>query len=190
MIKNTLLPSEYSEIMEHLYYDCNVNNRTFISSSFTPHGIHCIDTEYCRRIQNICKPVLKLIKIERKPHYRDGEYESDFWDEYTELSLDEDYHNYDRIVFIHNQNNPYIKMPTPEYVVEFFKKYPNSKSIFNYQTQSIIETEYCYTYPTYLASHKGENPENLKKEIEENTHLHKLIKENLLDNLHNYIKCL
>jgi hypothetical protein len=167
--------------MRDLYYDCAGSYGRYVSSSYTSYGISCIDSEYCRRIQNIYKPVLKLIKIERVPHYKDGTYRSDYWDEYTELSLDDDYHNYDRVSFIHNEGNSFIELPDK-------RTEKGKENGVQYQQFMLITPEYSYTHPTYSAKHRGEDPKLLRKEIKENPHLHKLIKKNLLDNLTNYIK--
>ena len=166
--------------MEDLYYDC-AGSYGSVSSFYTSYGIRCIDSEYSRRIQNLYKPVLKLIKIDRVSHYGSGIYTSDYWDDYTELSLDEDFHNYDRVCFVHDEGNAFIELPD--------KRTEKGKANgIQYQQFMLITREYSYTHPTYSAKHKGEDPKALRKEIKENPHLHKLIKKNLLGNLTNYTK--
>ncbi len=167
--------------IDQYYYDCafqvvDVYDRRF-SSGFTSYGIKCIDSEYCRRIQNIGNPVIQLIKIERTHHYKDGNYYADYWDEYTELPLDQDFYSCNRSAFCYNKNNfADIKMPK------------DFKSIRPYQKVRLIATEYTYTHPTYSAKHKGEDPNMLRDEIIKNPNLHQLIKDNLLGNLENYLK--
>ncbi len=171
--------------MEDYYYDCSGENdvygdRRFISL-YTSYGIKCIDSEYSRRIQNIGKPVLRLIKINRTHHYEDGTYRSQWWDDYTDMSLDEDFKSYDRSMFIHDEGSVFIELEDKR--TEYGKK-----NNIPYQQFVHIVKEYCYTHPTYSAKHKGEDPKALRKEIRENPHLHKKIKQNLLGNLKNRLK--
>lgn len=163
------------------YYDCAPQNG-FVSSSYTSYGIKCIDSEYCRRIQNINNPVKKLIRVDRVPHYRDGTYSSDYWDEYTELPLDEDFRSYDRSVFVHNDNEIYSYHVITE---DMQRRIDRGRP---YNDKYIIVKEYTYTHPIYSAKHNGEDPEALEKEIKDNHNLHQTIKDNLLLNLKNILQ--
>lgn len=166
--------------IQDFYYDCAFQSTTYgdrrFTSGWTPHGIKCIDSEYSRRIQNIGREVVKLIKIKRTAHYKDGNYRSDWWDEYTELPLTEDFYSYDRVAFCYS-NNVFVELEPP-------KGY-NPKYKREYQQKRLITSEYTYTHPTYSALHRGEDPKMLEEEIIKNPNLHQVIKDNLLDNLKN-----
>jgi hypothetical protein len=168
-----------------IYYDCAPTSSKFadraVSSSWTPHGIRCIDSEFSRRIQNINRPVLKLIKVERKPHYFDKDYTSDYWDEYTELPLDKDFHNHARVAFIHNESPIYREL-------EDDRTDKAKANEIQYQQFELIHSIYTYTHPIYSAKHKGEDPKALEKEIKKHPSLHKDIKKNLLSNLKSYLE--
>lgn len=170
--------------IEDYYVDCAgssivVGDRR-ITNFFTPYGIKCLDSEYSRRIRNINKPVVKLIKVDRNPHYFDGSYRSHWWDDYTELPLNEDFHSYDRAAFIHDESWHFRELED--------KRTEKAKSNgYQYQQFELIHSLYTYTHPTYSAKHKGEDPKALRKEIKENPHLHPKIKENLLHNLKTYL---
>lgn len=171
--------------MEDYYYDCshiNVNygDRNF-SSAYTPYGIRCIDSEYHRRIINIYKPVIKLIKVERNPHYFRDNYRSDWWDDYIDLPLDEDFYSYDRVAFVHDEGGLFQEL-------EDVRTDKAKENGIKYQQFEFLLPIYTYTHPTYSAKHKGEDPKALAKEIRTNPHLHKKIKANLLANLKNYLK--
>lgn len=171
-------------MVEDYYVDCAgssiVAGDRRITSFYTPHGIKCIDGEFSRRIQNINKPVVKLIKVDRNPHYFDETYSSDWWDDYTELSLNEDFYSYGRTAFIHHDGNIFRELED--------KRTEKAKiNGIQYQQFELIAFIYTYTHPTYSAKHKGEDPTKLRKEIEENPNLHPKIKENLLGNLKTYL---
>lgn len=160
---------------QQYYYDCAFQVSEFgdrrFTSGFTPHGIKCIDKEYSNRIINIGREVVQLIKIERTAHYKDGNYSSNWWDDYTELSLEEDFYSYDRVAFCYTKDNYIILEP------------PKGARLGRYQQRRLIAPEYTYTHPTYSAKHKGEDPKMLEEEIIKNPNLHPVIKDNLLENL-------
>lgn len=167
--------------IENLYYDCSPTVGGYVSSTWTEHGIRCIDSEFCRRIQNINKPVLKLILVERNPHYFNGNYTSGYWDDYTELPLDKDFYSHDRVAFIHDDSQLYREL----------KDTRSDKAKSNgiqYQQFELLHFVYTYTHPTYSAEHRGEDPKALANEIENHPSLHKVIKKNLLDNLKTYLE--
>lgn len=167
-----------------IYYDCSPQSSNFadrnISSYWTPYGIRCIDSEFCRRIQNIYKPVIKLIKVDRKAHYFDGNYRSDWWDDYTDLPLDKDFYSYDRVCFVHDEGGLFKEL-------EDVRTDKGKANGIKYQQFELLLPTYTYTHPTYSAKHKGEDPKALAKEIRNHSSLHKDIKNNLLGNLKNYI---
>lgn len=172
------------------YYDCafqvtDFGDRRF-SSGWTPHGIRCLDAEYSRRIQHILMPVVKLIKVTNTPHYRDGNYASNYWDEYLELPLDEDFYSYDRCIFAYHED-AYIELPKPEGTEKWRGQHLDEDGNPKYQKRKARIAEYCYTHPTYSAKHKGEDPEMLRDEILKNPSLHQVIKDNLIENLNNYL---
>ena len=166
---------------DYSFYSIDYGDRRF-SSGWTPHGINCIDAEYCRRIQNLGKPVLKLIKVDRVAHYKDGTYSDRYWDDYTELPLDEDFYSYDRVCFDYT-GRPFVDLPIPENIDKWRGKYLDADGNPIYQKIRCITTEYTYTHPTYSAKHHGEDPEMLRDEIVKIPNLHPKIKENLLGNL-------
>jgi hypothetical protein len=163
-----------------IYYDCAPTTGGYVSSAWTSHGIRCIDSEFSRRIQNINRPVLKLILVERKPHYFNGNYKSDYWDDYTELPLDKDFYNYDRVAFVHEDYKLYRELED----VRTDKAKANG---IQYQQFQLMHTIYTYTRPTYSTKHKGEDPKALEKEIKNHPNLHEDIKMNLLTNLKSFL---
>lgn len=156
-----------------------IGDRT-VSSFFTPYGIKCIDSEYSRRIKNINSHVTKLILVERKPHYFNGDYRSDYWDDYSELPLDNGFHSYDRISFIHEDIICFREL-------EDNRTEKGKSNGIQYQQFELTTPIYAYTHPIYSAKHEGEDPKKLKQEIKGNPHLHPKIKENLLLNLKSYL---
>lgn len=168
------------------YYDCSfqvtdIGDRRF-SSGWTSHGIKCIDSEYSNRIRNILRPVVKLVKVSRTPHYFDGNHRSRYWDEYTEMPLDEEFYSYDRVVYAYREDI-YNELPIPENVDKWRGGYLDANKNPIYQKVSIMIPEYCYTHPTYSPEFKGENPDVLRNEIKSCPNLHNVIKNNLIENL-------
>lgn len=151
-----------------------------ITSSYTSYGIQCIDSEYGRRIRNLNRPVLRVIKITRAKHNNST---FDYWDDYEEIPLDKDFYCFDRAAFIYEgeELNPFIDLPITKDVQRLIDRG------LEYQKQEFEGIIFSYTNPTYLASHRGEDPLALEHEIINNEHLHLSIKENLLSNLKNYI---
>ena len=182
--------------IDDLYYDQSRHDSTYgdrrITSAWTPYGLRTIDGEFGRRIRNIMDPVTRLIKVKRTPHYTSAmngysvPYHSDYWDEYTELPLDQDFHSFDRCVFIHDDNDPYYKIRwDAKTQAEHARKIVLGRPV---QTHQVCATIYTYTHPTYSAKHRGEDPKALRKEIKECINLHYLIRENLLSNLDSYLR--
>ena len=161
---------------KEIYYDCAPTRGGYVSSAWTSYGIRCIDGEFARRIQNINRPVLRLILVERKPH------RNDYWDEYTELPLDKDFYNYDRVAFIHDKELLVYRELKDE------RTERAKANGIEYQQFEMISTIYSYTNPTYSAKHNGEDPKALEKEIKNHPSLHKDIKKNLLGNLKSYLE--
>lgn len=167
---------------EDIYYDVAPSRGGYVSSAWTSCGISQIDGEFARRIRNINRPVVKLIKVERKPHYFDGTYRSDFWDEYTELPLDQDFYSYDKVSFIHDDESQLFKQ------LEDTRTDRAKENGIQYQQFELLHPIYIYTHPTYSAKHQGEDPKALAKEIKSHKSLHPKIKANLLGNLKSYLE--
>lgn len=145
--------------VESYYVDQAVNNGV-IYSFYTFHGIHCIDSEYSNLIRNINEKVKRIYLINRKKS------------QCSDIKTRElfEFHNY--------------------------YTWYDSVELSNHRLNEIrIEWEngfICdFTYiiiPKFDLITRKTNPELLRKEIKENPHLHNKIKENLLENLDNYLK--
>lgn len=156
-----------------------------VDSCFTPYGIQCMDSEFSKRIQNLGKPVKRIVIIERTAHYQNNDKTSglpSYWDEFIDVPLDRDQSTdyFEKIAWIHEDCDPFINIPEDKEKIRLLKLG------FDYQRRKMINgSVYSYTHPRYLVEHQGEDPDDLRKEIKENPHLHDTIKLNLLDNLYN-----
>ncbi len=171
--------------MEDIFQDfapqsVNILDRN-ISTSWTSWGIRQIDGEFCRRIQNIGKPVIKLIKVERNPHYFNGSFRSDWWDDYIDLPLDKHFYSCDRVAFVHDEGGLFKEL-------EDVRTDKGKTNGLKYQQFEFLLPIYTYTHPTYSPEFKGEDPKLLAREIRTHDSLHPKIKENLLGNLKTYLK--
>lgn len=149
---------EESEKAESYYVDQAMSNNVHVFSAFTPHGIRGIDSEYCELIKNIHSEVKQLYTINRR---REKLISTRNGQEY-----EGDYKTYYDPISL-NDNYGDVRVEWDNGVVYDFKM--DVKPIFDLKT-------------------KKTNPEQLRKDIQDNPHLHVKIKENLIENLDNYLK--
>lgn len=129
-----------------------------ISSFYTPYGISQIDSEYCNRIRNINNPVDEIFAIDRRREYVDGKYGR----------------------YLGNYDTYYDP-------IEVGDRGVGNGILVKYSGWD-VKYKYDFIHPIFLKTTKKEDPKALKKEILNNPHLHKDIKDNLLLNLKNYLK--
>lgn len=129
-----------------------------VSGSYTSYGIHCIDTQYFHLISNINIKVKQLYAINRRR------------ERCISVRTGEEYEgNYKTYYDPIELNDRYCEVRVEwegGHVHDFFY---GKKPVFDLETRKT-------------------NPEQLRKEIIDNPHLHVKIKENLLLNLENYVK--
>lgn len=125
-----------------------------ISSAYTAYGIQCIDSQYGHLIRNMQSKVKQLYKIDRrKPKYCDIKTRK----EYEMYS----YHTYyDPIELDYRCGDVRVEWENG-HVVDF---HYGDQPVFDIRTRKT-------------------NPDQLRKEILDNPHLHIMIKENLLSNI-------
>lgn len=136
--------------------------------AYTPHGVACIDTNFCIRIQNVKNKIKSISRIDRiKDKFigTDGkEYES-------------------------------CMKYVDDLVLVDFEEW--NKRRWGYEVEVIWETEtggenkHRFVHgderPTYDIKTQKEDANTLIKDIKKNPHLHKEIKKNLLENLNNIL---
>jgi hypothetical protein len=161
--------------MDDLYIDQNINGYRLTTSAYTPHGIKCMDSEYCHRILNIGRPVKAVLSIERNKHGYD------YYNDYEPLDLSKDITSYyEKLKFVYDDEPlviPQVSNSNPE----------SLKERRNFDNSFGEDRTYSYTHPKYFVEYQGENPKLLEKEIKDNPHLHRMIKDNLLSNLKTYL---
>ena len=131
-----------------------------ITSFWTSYGIKCIDSQFCRRIQNINVEVDKISNIDRVKE--------------TYIGRDGKEHEY------------YLKYKT----VYVEKKIGEPEVGYGERVLWKNGTQYDFVYDDMCKFDpltRKENPNELRKEILDNPHLHKDIKENLIYNLDQYL---
>jgi len=138
------------------YYVDQSVYRGIISSAYTPYGIKCIDSQYSILIRNIDSKVKQLYAINRREH--------------QEISP--------RTGKLYNAGYKtfYDPIPLDDNYCEVRVEWENG-------------TTHDFFYgdkPVFDINTRKSNPEQLKKEIKVNPHLHLMIKENLLLNLDNF----
>jgi hypothetical protein len=146
--------------MEDIYVDQAFRTVGFgdrvITSSYTPHGIRCIDSQYCKLILNLHRNIKNVFHINRRKaifssvNTRKVEESYDYYTFYDKIEM--------------SQCNGYLEIRI---------EWDNGE----------IGDFFYGTTPTFDLKTKNINPKQLKKEIKNNPHLHKMIKDNLLSNI-------
>jgi len=126
-----------------------------IRSAYTVHGIKCIDSQYGHLIRNMHSKVKQLYKIDRRV--------STYCDIKTR-QVHERYHGY------HTYYDP----------IELDYRWGSVR--VEWENGHIVDFHYG-DQPVFDVKTRRSNPDQLRKEILDNPHLHIMIKENLLSNL-------
>lgn len=134
-----------------------------IDSSYTEHGIHCIDAQYCHRIRNIHNRIAKIINIPIERMLTKGDtYLKEAQNLKAEISIDD---------FINKRWGGWgneLRITWEDGTTHEF---------FYWDKVIIIDPETG-----------REDPKSLEKDIKTNPHLHQDIKNNLLENLFNILE--
>ena len=131
-----------------------------ISSAYTPWGIGAIDSQYSALIRNVNFKVKQLYAINRRV--------STYCDIKTRK--------------VHEMYLAYHTYYDP---IELNDKYCEVR--VEWENGEIRDFLYG-DRPVFDVKTRKSNPEQLRKSIKENLHLHVMIKENLILNLENYVK--
>ncbi len=138
-----------------------------ITSAYTPYGIQCIDSNFCARIINMNNKVHKVYQINRRPRLfkgKDGNmYESMNYDTF-----------YDEVDLFNEQKGTFgVK-------VEWISKdnFIDSR-----------EFKHGDEIPKFNKKTMKEDKKTILKDIKNCVHLHKDIKDNLINNLNIISKC-
>jgi len=126
-----------------------------ISSAYTAYGIQCIDSQYIHLIRNMQYKVKQLYKIDRRV--------STYCDIKTR-KVHEMYLSY------HTYYDP----------IELDYRWGDVR--VEWENGNIVDFHYG-DQPVFDIKTRRSNPDQLRKEIIDNPHLHIMIKENLLSNL-------
>lgn len=146
--------------IESYYIDQAMRGGSLVFSAYTPYGIRQIDSQYCTLIRNINCKVAQLYAIKRRRY----EYLCNI--KTREVSMSPTLGTfYDPINF----DGEYYEVRVLWENGHQHDFYYGNKVVFDPITRKT-------------------NPEQLKVCIKNNPHLHVKIKENLLENLENYLK--
>ena len=165
-MKQYELNFDKAEDIDSYYVDASAQsfdygNRT-ISSSYTSYGIKCIDSQYCRLIQNLNQKVKQLYAINRR------------YAEYSNIKTREAHKGYECFTY-------YDKIELDQNYCEVRVEWENGQT-----------HDFFYgNKPKFDLITRKTDPDLLKNEIIDNPHLHVKIKENLISNLESYknIEC-
>lgn len=154
---------EEKEDIESYYVDQSIYSTQIgyrsITSAYTPWGISKIDAQYGYLIRAINSKVKQLYAINRRPAQ---------YSDIKNREVHESYHYYtfyDTIELSDSYCEVRVEWENGQ-IADFFY---GSKPVFDIKTRKT-------------------NPEQLRKEIIDNPHLHVKIKENLISNLDSYLK--
>jgi hypothetical protein len=140
-------------------FSTNIGFRN-ISSAYTPWGISAIDGQYCTLIRNVNIKVKQLYAINRRKY-----------EDFCNIKTREVHMSFHPRTFYDpiELNDKYWDVRVEWENGDVHDFHYGDKPVFNLETRKT-------------------NPEQLKKEIIDNPHLHVKIKENLLLNLESYVK--
>lgn len=147
--------------VESYYVDQSMRNGAGVFSAYLPYGIRCIDSDYCNLIRNINEEIKQIHSIVRRKLQCSDIKTRELFEFFN-------YYTWYEPIELNGRSNGH------GIVVEW---------------ENGNKHEFIYGgIPKFDLKTRKSDPEQLRKEIKENPHLHNKIKENLLGNLDNYLK--